>query len=414
MSDLGTYHHRRLDCGADFAAVGLAGRRTVAFEIRVIAGLVDEPDDRLGLARVVVETITKGTEQRDAQALSDALDAIGAQCGQSVGRESMVFSCSCLPEYAEQALALHAEMLRTPSFPEDFCQVAVDLGTQELAALEDDPQELCRRLIGPHAYGDRLGRHELGTRETIGNITREDIVAFWRRCFSTSRMQVIVGGAVDVDRFAGRVDDLFSGFGNGDGESRSKVAFSSGVHHQSKELKQEQILMCWPGVGVTDGVYPVQRLLLSILGSGMSSRLFTEVREKRGLVYWVGAWCEYPRDAGMIFLGASTMPDRCDQTVAALLREVERLAEDVTVEELERAKVGIIARTQTHGELTRAKLRELGSDLFHFGRPVSTAEKNEQVTAVTVDDIGRYLSTHPRADRCVMTLGPRALDDGGG
>ena len=149
MNDLGTYHHRRLDCGVDFAAVELAGRRTAAFEIRVLAGLVDEPDDRLGLARVVLETITKGTKQRDAQAMSDALDAIGAQCGQSVGRESMVFSCNCLPEYAEQALALHAEMLRTPTFPEDFCQVAVDLGTQELAALEDDPQELCRRLIGP-------------------------------------------------------------------------------------------------------------------------------------------------------------------------------------------------------------------------------------------------------------------------
>lgn len=413
MDDLGTYHHRRLDCGIDFGAVELAGRRTAAFEIRVVAGLVDEPEDRLGLARVVEETITKGTERRDAQAMSDALDGIGAQCGQSVGRESMVFSCSCLPEYVEQALALHAETLRTPSFPEEFCRVAVDLGVQELAALEDDPQELCRRLIAPHAYGDRLGRHELGTRETIERITREDIVAYWRRCFSTSRMQITVGGAVDVGRFARRVDELFSGFGSGDGESRSKVAFSPGVRHQSKELKQEQILMCWPGAGVTDEAYPVQRVLLNILGSGMSSRLFTEVREKRGLVYWVGAWCEHPRGAGMIFLGASTMPDRCGQTVEALLREVDRLAEDVTVEELDRAKVGIIARTQTHGELTRARLRELGSDLFHFGHPVSAAEKNAKVAAVTVDDIGRYLSTHPRSERCVMTLGPRALDVGG-
>jgi len=411
MSMDGTYHHRRLDCGVDFAAIALEGRRTTSFEIRVCAGLADEPDDRLGLARIVEETISKGTQQRSAQEMSDAFDAIGAQCGRAVGRESMVFRCSCLPEYAEEALALHAEMLRTPTFPEPFCQVAIDLGVQELRALEDDPQELSSRLIGPHAFGSRLGRHELGTKESIERITRGDIVGYWERCFGAKRMQVSVGGAVDVDRFARRVDDLFGGFGRDDGQPRFEAEFSPGVHHHAKELEQEHILLCWPGVSVPDEAYPVQRVTLSILGSGMSSRLFTEVREKRGLVYWVGAWAEHPRDAGMMFMGASTMPDRCDQTVQTLLREVDRLAEDVTEAELERAKVGIIARTQTHGELTRSRVGELSRDLFHFGRPVPTEEKNEQVAAVTVAGIGEYLAAHPRDQRCVLTLGPRALVD---
>ncbi|MCG8404747.1 MAG: insulinase family protein [Phycisphaerales bacterium] len=405
------YDHRRLDCGVEFAALALEGRRTTSFGIRFLTGLVDEPDDRLGLARIVEETIGKGTEKRSAQELSDAFDAIGAQHGSGVGRESFMFRCSCLPEYADEALALHAELLCTPTYPDEYCRVAVDLGLQELTALEDDPQELTGRLIAPKAYGKRLGRHELGTPEGLQRIKRDDIMEFWRKNFASSRMQVSVAGAVDVESFARRINELFDGFGKGNGHQQRdyEVEFSPGVHHHHKELEQQHVLLCWPGVKVTDADYPVERVVLGILSGGMSSRLFTEVREKQGLVYWVSAWGEHPRNAGMAFMGASTTPARCDQTVKTLLREVERLAEDVTEEELERAKVGIIAKSQTHGDITRARLGELGSDLFHFGRPVPIAEKNERIAAVTIADIQRYLSEHPRDRLCIQTLGPRAL-----
>ena len=408
----GAYHHRRLDCGVEFGALVLGGRRTTSFQIRMLTGLVDEPDDRLGLAGIVEGTISKGTEKRSAQDLSDAFDAIGAQAGSGVGRESIVFRCNCLPEYVDEALALHAEMLRTPTFPTEFCDVAVDLGRQELAALEDDPGELSQKLISSHAYGARLGRHELGTRECLDRITREDVVGFWRDNFTAKRMQVTIGGAVDAERFEARVEAHFAGFGRQNGNARSRVAveFSPGVRHHDKKLEQEHILMCWPGVRVTHEDYPIERVILEILGGGMSSRLFTEVREKQGLVYWVGAWNEHPGGSGMFFLGASTTPARCDQTAKTLLREVERLAEDVNEEELSRAKVCIIAKTKTHGDITRARVSELSRDLFHFGRPVPTSEKNEKVSAVTIAGIRRYLSEHGREALCVQTLGPRALE----
>src|SRR5262249_25991873 len=159
----------------EFAALEIPGRRTSAYEIRFLAGMANEPTEHLGLAGVVEEVIDKGTEAKSAQELTDAFDAIGAQAGSSVGRESTVFRCTCLPEYLEQALALHAEMLRTPTFPEEFCKVAVDLGQQELTALEDDPGELSRKLLAPHAFGGILGRHELGTRESLKRISRDDV-----------------------------------------------------------------------------------------------------------------------------------------------------------------------------------------------------------------------------------------------
>lgn len=409
------YVHRFLDCGIELAALPLPGRRTAACEIRVLAGLAEEPADRLGLARVVEETIDKGTATRTAQQVTDAFDAIGAQSGSAVGRESFVFRCSCLPEYLEDALALHAEMLRTPTFPDEFCKVAIDLGRQELIALEDDPGELSRRLLAPRAYGAILGRHELGTRESLERITREDVVSFWKRHFTAGRMQIAVGGAVDVDRFAGRVEKLFGGFGRAAREARQghRIDFTPGRYHQAKELEQEHILICWPGVAVTDKTFPVEHLVLAVLSDGMSSRLFVEVREKQGLVYWVGAWDEHPRGAGMVFMGASTTPARCKQTYRTLLREVDRLAEDVTVAELERAKTGVIAKSQTHGDITRAKVTELAGDLFHYGRPVPTSEKNEMIRAVGVEDVRKYLRDHPRDRLGVQTLGPVELGNAG-
>lgn len=408
-----TYHHRRLDCGIDFAALEMPGRHTAALNIRVAAGMADEREDRLGLGNIVEQTISKGTETKSAREVSDAFDAIGAQTAGGVGRQSSVFRCSCLPEFLDQAIALHAEMLRTPTFPEVSFNVAVQLANQELTAMEDDPQELASRLIARNAYGSRLGRHELGTKETLAAISRDDVVDFWKKNFAASRMQVCVGGPIDVDAVAKAIDKHFAGFGNGAASAFETipVEFSPGIRHQDKALEQEHILMCWPGVSATDPQHSVERVMLGILSGGMSSRLFTEVREKQGLVYWVGAWNEHPRGAGMMFVGASTTPARCDQTAKTLLREIDRLAEDITQEELDRSKIGITAKMQTHGDITRARVGELSGDIYHHGRPIPVEERKAQIEAVTIDDIRRYLETHPRDKLCVQTLGPRPLGE---
>ncbi len=413
MSTAETYHHRRLDCGIELVALPLDGRMTTAFDIRVLCGMAEEPADRLGVARLVEGTIGKGTESKTAQELTDAFDAIGAQCGSGVGRESMVFRCSCLPEYAERALALHAEMLRTPTFPESFYEVAVDLARQELTALEDDPGELSQKLIGPQAYGPVLGRHELGTAESLDRMTRDDVVSYWRRCFGTGRIRVAIAGLVDLERVTAALERMFAGFNAGQDDDRSghPAVFSPGVRHHQKELEQEHMLLCWPGLKITDDAYPVQRVAVSILGDGMSSRLFTEVREKLGLVYWVGAWQEFPRHVGMIFMGASAKAERAEQTARAMLKEADRLGEDITEEELNRVKTGIIAKSQTHGDITQARTSELSSDLFHYGRPIPLDEKNARIAAVTVSDVRQYLAEHPRGELCMMTLGPQALDE---
>jgi len=395
----------------EYGALHLPKRNVVSLQIRILAGCGSDPADRLGLANLVEQTIDKGTETYTGQSLSDAFDAIGAGRSSATGRETTTFTCTVLPEHFEKAVALHAEMMRRPTFPEEACRTNVELTRQELIALEDDAHNLTDKLITAQTYGSVLGRHPLGEAASLDRITRDHLVSHWKAQYQPGRMIAATAGPIDPQQVAEVFERYFAGFGSGDrlGRETTPADFQAVASHHPKDLEQEQISFCFPGVDATHDEFPTQQVLLGVLSGGMSGRLFTEVREKRGLVYWVGAWQDTPRGAGMIFLGASTTPDRCDQTYEALLREVDRLGEDLERDELDRAITGIVAHQETRGDATRARCAELANDLFFFGRPIPVEEKLAKVSAVTIDRIKAYLVNHPRDRLSVLTLGPRPL-----
>ena len=403
--------HKTLSCGIELACVELPERHIVALEFRILAGAADEPPEYLGLARQIQETIELGTEKHDGRGLSDAFDEIGAGRSSAVGRETSRYTCVVLPEFLDRTLELHAEFLRTPTFPEDSAKVSIDLARQELTALGDDPQSLSDKLLSAQVYGPYLGRHPLGERESLDRMSRQTFLDHWRNTYCAAKMHVAAAGAFDAQRLIDGLEKHFAGFGGS--EPRRRPPFDVNfkpehVHHQ-KDLEQQQIGVAFPGVPVNHASHPVQRVMIGVLAGGMSGRLFTEVREKQGLAYWVSAWAESPRGSGMIFLGASTTPERCDRTYATLLAEVDRLGNDLNADEVRRSATGIIAKLETSGETTRSRCADLADDLFHFGHPVPYEEEIEQIKAVTVDDIHRYLDEHPRDKLSVLTLGPRPL-----
>jgi len=402
------YVHRILECGVEFAAELLPRRRTVAIHFQMLAGVADDPADKLGLAYLVEQTLDKGTEHHDARGLADAFDRLGVRRDSWVGRESFGFRALSLPEFFPQVMQLHAEMLRIPTFPDQACRTAVELARQELDGLQDEPMELLRKVQARQAYGPRLGRHPLGEQETLATIKPDDIRSQWADTFSSGRLQVAVAGPVNAEATIDLLEEMFRGFGPSAPAGRDPfaTAFSPTTAHVPKQLEQQYISICWPGAPVPDPDFPVERVILGILAGGMSGRLFTEVREKLGLVYWVGAWHEHPRGAGMIHLGASTSPERCEQTLAVLMREVDRLTDDLHPDELERAIVGIVARTHTRGEVTMARAAELADDLFYYGRPIPTQQKLDGVSRVDIEKVRSYLGRHRRDRLSVVTLGP--------
>lgn len=418
--------HRILPGGIELAVLSTAGRSLVAMEIRVLAGFAFESPSHLGVAHVLAEVLSKGTTRREGRELNDAFDEIGASHSVGAGRETITFSCLSLPRYLERAVSLHAEMIREPALPEDACRVAIELTRQAVASLDDDPGELAKKHLHERAYNEPLGRHLFGREDTLSRITRADVCSHWSRHITARRMQISIAGGVDPEGVADVVTRAFEGFGTdlrGDGANGIVPAnldrpalplhVRSGQHHFDKPTEQEQIAFCFPGLSARDPDAIVEQVLVGALSGGMSSRLWTSVREKQGLVYWVGAWLDRPRDGGAVHIGASTTPENVEVTCATLVRELETLRDTLTENEIERAKTGILASVQTRGDLTRSRASRIANDLFFHGKPIALEEKLARVRAVTLDDVRQYLERSRRDDRCLVTLGPRPIGPAG-
>lgn len=405
------FTHQFLPCGVELAVDHLPARKTVAIYLRVLGGVVVDPPDLTGITSIVESTLAKGTANYTGRQLADAFDALGAQWSTTTGRQSILVRCVCLPEFALEALDLLAEMIRRPTFPDDACEVAVRLAQEELRHMEDDPGELLRADLHRLVYGPVLGRDPNGETHTLPNITPDKVRRHWRETFHTGAIQIAVAGPVHAAALAERAEAALRGLGASDPRQREPADFSftPGRRHRPKDLKQQYLALSLPGLPRSDGDFAVEQVLMGVLSGGMSGRLFTEVREKQGLVYWVGAWHEQPRGKGVINLGASTTPERCERTYQTLLRELERLREDLSEEEVTRARNSLLAHAQTEDDLTRARAAGLSDDLFHFSRPVGPAAKMAAVRAVSLDRVRDYVRRMNRDQVCVTTVGPREL-----
>ncbi len=403
--------HLGLASGVEFAADLLPERQTVAICFRILGGIVAEPPELTGIGDIVERTLAKGTRSYDGRGLADAFDQLGAKWSSASGRQSMIVRAVCLPEFVDQVVDLVAEMLAHPTFPDDACRIANELAQLELRHMEDEPQELLRVMVQRLTLGPHLGRYPGGTLETLARIDAEAVRAHWRRLYSTGRMQVVASGPIDAEVLAQRIDDAFAGLGSPERQGRepAEFTFTPAREHRHKELEQQYLGITLPGLWRGHDDFPVEQVLIGVLSGGMSGRLFTEVREKQGLVYWVGAWHEQPRGKGVIHLGASTTPDRCDRTYETLLRELHRLSEDLTDEEVVRARDGLVAQYETEDDITRARTAGLSDDLFHFGRPIGRGPKLEQIRAVTLERVRGYARRLPLDQLCVASLGPRAM-----
>ncbi len=403
--------HRQLGCGVEFAADVLPERQTVALAFRLLSGIADEPEELNGISLIVEQTLSKGTEKFNGRGLSDAFDRIGAQWGTGCGRQSTLVRVLCLPEFVEPAIELVAEMLCRPTFPAEACRVAIEHAETDLRHLEDEPDDLLRIMIQRLTFGPVYGRHVGGTFESLARITPERVREQWQRTFHAGRLQVAAAGPLEPERIAAQLDASFAGLGDSAraGRGDAQFGFTPAREHRHKELEQQYIGLTLPGLPRSDPDFAVEQVLIGVLSGGMSGRLFTEVREKQGLVYWVGAWHEQPRGRGIIHLGASTTPERCDKTLATLLAELTRLAADLTEREVERAKNSLISQALTEDDLTRSRVGGLSDDLFHFGKPIGLGPKLDAVRGVTLARAQAYAARLPKDTLCVATLGPRAL-----
>ncbi|MBK7403569.1 MAG: insulinase family protein [Phycisphaerales bacterium] len=376
------------------------------------AGAATDPADRLGMSAVWSELLMRGAGSLDSRAQADAFDRVGADRSARVSSRFLTLGLSVVGGRLLEALPLLVDMVRRPRFDEASIGPSKELCLQSIEALKDDPGE--RAVLGARArhLAAPFNRSTLGTTEGIGALTRDELVESWRARAAPRGSILAVAGDVDPGAVIGALEPLLAGWEGGPAEARASGTPPRGYAHEADKTNQVQIILAADAPAEPDERSLLEKLAASVLSGGMSSRLFTEVREKRGLCYSVHARYSGDRDFGMLAADVGTQPDRAQQSLDVLTTELERITTPegrVTPDEFRRAVVGMKSRLVFSGESTGARASALAGDMHRLGRPRSLDEVAARIDAITLDGLNGYLSTRRLGRVTVQTVGPESL-----
>ncbi len=405
----------QLKNGLTIVGEALPDKRAAAWTFLLPSGTATEPEKRDGLTGVLEELSYRGAGERDSRQLSDALDDLGVDRGGGSDVEYTTFGGATLGNYLNDALGLYADIVRRPQFlnieysTDDF-EAQRQLALQALDSLEDAPARKMFVQLRRAYFPDNYGRSPLGTRDGLNALTLDDLRQDHARRFLPQGAILAVAGGINFDKIVGRVEELFGDW-NGAPPTLAKPQpiEKPVVQHIAQDTSQQQIGVAYAGVPSDDAFFYDSRIVVSVLSGGMGARLFTEVREKRGLVYSVSASAASLRGCGFNLAYAGTTPERSQETLDVLLNELRRMKDGVSEEEVERAKIGMLSSLIMQEESSRARTGAIARDQFVLGRVRTLDEVTDAINKVTPQTVQNFYDAHPPRDFTVVTLGPREL-----
>lgn len=402
-------HHHTLSNGMILLAERMPHVRSAALNFLVPAGCAYDPPEYLGMASVLSDLITRGAGARDSRELTLALDNLGLDRDESVGTLHSRFWGATLARNLPAALEIYADILRRPHLPAQEMDAVKALAFQDLQGLEDEPRQKVLIELRRHLYPSPLGQDRRGTAEGIARIDATVVRAHYERLFQPRGAILSVAGNVDWPALRDQVERLFGDW-KGDDEPTLKLGKQPGRRaHLAKDTTQTQIGIAYPSVPFGHPDYYAAMGAVNVLSGGMSSRLFTEVREKRGLCYSV--WASYStfKDRGSVLAYAGSTNERAQETLDVTLGELIRLQEGIEEEEVERVQAGLKSSLIMQEESTSARAGTLASDWYYLGRVRSYDEIQSAIDALTPRSILAHLRRYPPRDFTIVTLGPKPL-----
>jgi predicted Zn-dependent peptidase len=362
--------------------------RSVALGLWVRTGSRDETLAQAGVSHFLEHLLFKGTERYSAIAISERFDGLGAMVNAATGKETTHLHARFLDEHTDEVFELLAEMLLAPTYPEVDSEREVVL--EEIAMYEDEPQDRVHDFLAGAVFGEHpLGRRVLGEADVIASIPVPDIEAYHRARYTGANVVVGAAGHLDHERIvelAGRLVSPAAG-GNGAGPA-SPPDDGARLRFFEKDTEQYHICFGAPGINREDERRYGLAVLDSIFGGSTSSRLFREVREKRGLAYSVGSYNEQYTDSGLVATYVGTREENVEEACAIIGAELDRLrSEPVSAEELTRGKESVKGRLVLSSESTAARMTRISRATL-FDLPIdSLDEMLVKVDAVGVDDL---------------------------
>jgi len=383
---------------------------SVAMSLLLPAGASHDPEGQSGTAAVLAGWTLRGAGERDTRQLNDALDSLGAQHDETVSSEHLQFSAATLARNFPKLLPIYGDIAQRPTLAEETFEPARVLALQDLQSLEDTPARKCNILLRERFYPYPLGRCTYGQAESLEALKPQAVRDHWQAAATPQGSILAVAGALDWEELVDLVEEHF---GQWTGRARKPVETrppANGTTHIQKDSAQMHIALAHRSAVVADERYLAARMAEKILSGGMGSRLFTEVREKRGLVYHVSTHYHSLKDHAGLFTYAGTTPEKAQETYQTTVGELIRLAEGIEQDEIARARTQLKSALIMQGEATSMRAQALACDWHHLRRLRSLEEISAGIEAVEIDDVLAYLRDFPAENFTILTVGPKPLD----
>jgi predicted Zn-dependent peptidase len=398
-----------MDNGMVVLGEPMAGVESVAFDFTMPAGAAWMPPGYCGASNVVSEWIFRGAGPWDSRQLGDALDGLGVQRSTSIGSSHLYIGGALESSNLAQALGLYCDAILRPHLSDEQFEPARQLIVEELQSLDDEPRQRVTIELRKRFYPDPLGRSTMGELADLESLTAEKTREIARSYLNTPQAIFSVAGKYDFDAVCRRLESVF-GPDPGKPLSPCEVgARGPRYTHVSHDGAQVHIGLMTRTARFADEDYYNARTAVSVLSGSMSSRLFTEVREKRGLCYAIGAKYHSLKDAAGIQCYAGTSPDKAQETVDVILGEFARLAEGISEEEMARAKIGLKSSVILHSESSSSRAGAIGSDYDMLGRVRTLDEVKERIEATSVESVLEFLRNNPFEEFTAVTIGPKQV-----
>lgn len=409
-----TYQLTTLDNGLRVASESLDDAHSAAIAIAVNVGAryeeIGQDVNEGGLSHLLEHMAFKGTEKMNAKEIAEAFDMMGGNVNAYTSHEHTVYHAKVLKEYAEDASHLLCDIVANSVFDEGELAREREVILQEIAMHQDSPDDLVFDLFQETAYGDvPLGRSILGTPERVASFTREDVTNYTKKHYQPARISIATAGAVSHDTTLKLAQHYFGAQKNTVATPLTPVAsvYRGGEKTLEKDLEQVQLVIGYQGLAITDENYFPLQIFSTILGGGMSSRLFQEIREKRGLAYSVSAFATGYQDSGTLGIYAGTTVEHLPELTGALMDVCAHATQHITEAELTRAKNQLKAGVVMSRESCGAIVEWIARHLLVYGRYKTAEEILGMLDAVTIDQAKRAgAAALAHAVPTVAALGP--------
>jgi predicted Zn-dependent peptidase len=380
---------------------------TASVGMWVGAGTRNETAEVNGVAHLLEHMAFKGTATRSAADIAEQIEAVGGHLNAYTGRESTVYYAKVLKEDIGLALDLIADILQNATFDEEELRRERAVVLQEIGQAHDTPDDLIFDYFQSVAFPDQaLGRPVLGCPDVVDGMSRRAITDYMHNAYSSDRMVLAAAGRVDHDEIVERARALFGSRSTNGGIDCERAQYVGGEYRDSRDLEQLHLVLGFAGVPYSDEDFYAATALTTLLGGGMSSRLFQEIRERRGLVYSIYSFASYYADSGLFGIYAGTGADEAPQLVEAICAEIRRLPGSLCEAEICRTRNQLKAGTLMSLESTGSRCDQLGQQTLVFGAPVPLDEQVRRIEAVDSEAIMRVADRIFSSKPCVAAVGP--------